>query len=204
MLKAVIFDFDGVLADNTSVIIEIFQETARRTGLRIPAGKEVIAALGLIEKEMFEKLFGNYEKYQQILTDVWMEKQKEAKLMPETKKVLQSLKTKKAIVTSAPDEFVRDSLGSFVTYFDAIITQESTEKHKPYPEPLLLACKKLKIKPAEAVYIGDRIIDFETARNAGMDFIGMLSGGTSKGEFKKAGVKKIISSLSELLNIVGP
>jgi len=97
---------------------------------------------------------------------------------------------------------LRRILKSFVDYFDVLVIQESTKKHKPNPEPLLLACEKLEIKPKEAVYIGDRLIDFETAKNTGMDFIGFLSGGTSEEEFEKAGVKKIVKSLSGLLSII--
>lgn len=202
MLKAVIFDLDGVLLDNTQLIVEIFQEAARRSGLKVPDAKSVIATLGLIGKDMVEIVLGNGEKYREMLMQVWMEKEKEMKLMPGVELVLKELKTKKAIVTSAPKLTAKRRLCDFIGYFEAIITQESTEKHKPYPDPLLLACKKLKIKPKEAVYIGDRLIDFETAKNAGTDFIGILSGGTSEEEFKKAGVRKIINSLDELTKIV--
>ena len=202
MLKAVIFDLDGVLLDNTQLIVEIFQEAARRSGLKVPEAKSIIATLGLIGKDMVEIVIGNGEKYRKTLIQVWMEKEKEMKLMPGVELVLKELKTKKAIVTSAPKITAKSRLRDFLGYFEAIITQESTEKHKPNPEPLLLACKKINVKPAETVYVGDRIIDFETAKNAGTDFIGILSGGTSKKEFQKAGVKKIISSLNKLLRII--
>ena len=202
MLKAVIFDLDGVLLDNTQLIVEIFQEAARRSGLKVPEAKSVIAALGLIGRDMVEIVLGEGEKYKEMLIRVWMEREKEMKLMPGVELVLRELKTKKAVVTSAPDLAAKRRLSDFMDYFDTIVTQESTKNHKPDPEPLLLACEKLGIRPEEAVYIGDRLIDFETAKNAGMDFIGILSGGTSKEEFEKAEVIKIIGSLSELLEIV--
>jgi HAD superfamily hydrolase (TIGR01549 family) len=200
MIKAVIFDLDGVLLNNTQLIIEIFQEAAQRAGSKVPDGKEVIATLGLIGRDMVEILLG--KKHVETLTQVWMQREKETKLMPGIREVLDGLKIKKAIATSSPRWFMENRLKDLISYFDVIITSELTEKHKPDPEPLLLACKKLQIEPEEAVYVGDRIIDFETAKNAGMDFIGILSGGTSKEEFKKVGVKKIINSLSELSNIV--
>jgi len=200
MLKAVIFDLDGVLLDNTELIVEIFQETARRSGSRVPSRKNVIATLGLVGRDMVEILLG--KKHTETLTQVWMEREKETKSTPGIREVLNALKTKKAVVTSAPTLFAKRRLKEFIDYFDVIITQESTKKHKPDPEPLFFACDKLGIKPEEAVYVGDRIIDFETAKNAGTDFIGILSGGTSEEEFKKAGVKKIINSLNELLEII--
>ena len=200
MLKAVIFDLDGVLLDNTQLIVEIFQEAAKRSGLKVPDKKSVIATLGLVGRDMVEILLG--KKHTETLTQVWMEREKETKSTPGIREVLNALKTKKAVVTSAPTLFAKRRLKEFIDYFDVIITQESTKKHKPDPEPLFFACDKLGIKPEEAVYVGDRIIDFETAKNAGMDFIGILSGGTSEEEFKKSGVTKIIKSLGELLEIV--
>jgi len=202
MLKAVIFDLDGVLLDNTQLIVEIFQEAARRSGLKVPDKKSVTDTLGLIAIDMVEIILGKGEKSKEILHQVWMEKEKEMKFMPGIRETLDRLVTKKAVVTSASTLFAKRRLKEFLDYFEVIITQESTKKHKPDSEPLLLACKKLCVKPRETVYVGDRLIDFETAKNAGTDFIGILSGGTSREEFKKVGVKKIINSLGELLNII--
>jgi HAD superfamily hydrolase (TIGR01549 family) len=202
MLKAVIFDFNGVLMDDTFYIVKLYQETARENGLRIPTEKEVIGVLGLVWQEMAKKLLGDDEKYRPTLERLWKKYENETKPMPGMEKVITSLEMKKAIVTSSREMWLERVLGNLINYFDVIITHESTNKHKPDPEPLLLACKKLGIKPDEAVYIGDRIIDLETAKNAGTDFIGILSGGTSKEEFEKAGVKKIIKSLDELMKIV--
>jgi HAD superfamily hydrolase (TIGR01549 family) len=202
MLKAVIFDLDGVLLDNTQLIVEIFQEAARRSSAKVPDGKSVIATLGLIEEKMIQRLLGKGEKYKKILHRVWTEKEDEEMPMSGIKKVLNGLKIKKAVVTSAPKAYTERRLKDFINYFDVIITRELTDQHKPNSEPLLLACKKLNIRTKEAVYVGDRIIDFETAKNAGTDFIGILSGGTSKKEFEKVGVKKTISSLADLLKVL--
>ena len=151
---------------------------------------------------MSKRIFGEDERYKEILNKTWMKYENGMKLMEGVENVLASLNIKKAIVTSAAEPYLKRILKDFINYFDTIVTQELTKNHKPEPEPLLLACKKLEIKPAEAVYVGDRLIDFETAKNAGMDFIGILSGGTSEEEFKKAGVKKMTSSLIDLLNIL--
>lgn len=202
MLKAVIFDLNGVLMDDTFDIVKFFQEAAKENGLKIPTKEDVISTLGLTWPEMTKKILGDNEKYKPTLERIWKKYEEKMELMPEVEKIIISLKMKKAVVTSAREGYVKRILKDILSQFSAIITQESTEKHKPDPEPLLLACEELGVKPAESVYIGDRLIDFETAKNAGMDFIGLLSGGTSKEEFQKAGVKKIISSLNELLQIV--
>jgi phosphoglycolate phosphatase-like HAD superfamily hydrolase len=82
--------------------------------------------------------------------------------------------------------------------FDSVITADDTQDHKPHPEPLLLACGRLGIKPEEAVYVGDSLLDYEAAKRAKVKFIAVLSGDVSKEEFKKNGVKNVIPSVAEL------
>ena len=58
-----------------------------------------------------------------------------------------------AVVTSR----IRKSTKSYFTfsglekYLRAVITYEDTKRHTPYPDPLIVAAKRLKIKPSEAV-----------------------------------------------------
>jgi HAD superfamily hydrolase (TIGR01549 family) len=56
-------------------------------------------------------------------------------------------------------------------YFQAIVGYEDSERHKPHPEPLLVACQRLGVAPAAAVYVGDAPTDMACARDAGAHFI---------------------------------
>ena len=62
-------------------------------------------------------------------------------------------------------------MDSVKTYFRTAVAYEDTTRHKPHPEPLLLAANRLKIKPSGTVYIGDAASDMEAAKAAGMKFI---------------------------------
>ena len=44
-------------------------------------------------------------------------------------------------------------------YFDAVVTSEQTEHHKPHPEPVLTALDRLGSKPEEAAFVGDSPFD---------------------------------------------
>ena len=202
MVRAIIFDLDGVLLDNTSVIIDVFQEDARRGGVRIPSKEEVISTLGLPWIDMVERLLGKDEKYKKIHREVWAEYEPKMKIMPGAREMLGEIRQAKAIVTSKPKDTAKRQLKELLYFFKFIVAEEDTKEHKPHPEPLLKACEQLKIKPNEAIYIGDHIRDLETARNAGMDFIGILSGGVSREEFEKVGAKKTITSLNELAELI--
>jgi len=57
-----------------------------------------------------------------------------------------------------------------------IITYEETERHKPHPDPLLLAAQRLGLEPAACWYVGDSTHDMEAARAAGMHAVGAAWG----------------------------
>jgi pyrophosphatase PpaX len=52
--------------------------------------------------------------------------------------------------------------------FETIVGGDETERHKPDPEPLLLAAERLDADPAETAYVGDSPFDIRAAKAAGM------------------------------------
>jgi len=91
------------------------------------------------------------------------------------KTVIQALSKKYtlAIVTSRVKGYVFSmrQLSDLENLFKTVVYFEDTTKHKPDPDPLLLACERLAIKPKEAVYIGDTNTDIQAAKAAGMKVI---------------------------------
>lgn len=53
----------------------------------------------------------------------------------------------------------------------SLVGGDSTEKRKPAPDPLLLACRHVGVEPAECVYVGDDVCDIEAGRAAHMGTI---------------------------------
>jgi pyrophosphatase PpaX len=51
---------------------------------------------------------------------------------------------------------------------DCLVTCEDTDKHKPDPEPVRIALRKLSSSPSEAIMLGDSMFDILCARNAGV------------------------------------
>jgi pyrophosphatase PpaX len=201
-VKAIIFDFDGVLVDNTAMIVKIYQITARNCHLKIPTKKQVIKFLGMPGSVMMKKIYGHQERYRAEYYRVWGRYEKKMKLFKDFKKALAQIKQKKAIVSSRRRRSLYYHLGSNKNKFSLIITAEMTKSHKPNPAPIRLALKKLKIKPGQAAYIGDGLNDLISAQKAKVNFIGLVSGAATAAEFKKAGVKTVIKSLSQLPEIL--
>jgi pyrophosphatase PpaX len=61
--------------------------------------------------------------------------------------------------------------------FETVVGGDETERHKPDPEPLLLALERLDARPEEAAYVGDAPFDVQAAKAAGVFAIGVTWGG---------------------------
>ncbi|VFN03119.1 MAG: phosphoglycolate phosphatase [Candidatus Kentron sp. G] len=48
-----------------------------------------------------------------------------------------------------------------------VVTRNTTEHPKPHPAPLLFACDRIGVPPAQCLYIGDAATDIEAGRRAG-------------------------------------
>lgn len=60
---------------------------------------------------------------------------------------------------------------------DVLIGAEDTERHKPHPDPLLEALRRLGAEPGEAAYVGDSPFDIRAGRAAGVLSIAVAWGG---------------------------
>jgi HAD superfamily hydrolase (TIGR01549 family) len=61
-------------------------------------------------------------------------------------------------------------------YFDTIVAGDDTTRHKPHPDPLLLALEQLAATPGDAAYVGDSPYDMQAAKAAGVFAIGVTWG----------------------------
>jgi HAD superfamily hydrolase (TIGR01549 family) len=89
-----------------------------------------------------------------------------------------------------------------VKYFDAVITGQSAEHTKPYPDPVLLAAQKMGVKPEECLMIGDTTVDMRAGKSAGTQTVGVLCGFGEEPELRKKGADTILKTTSELAGLL--
>jgi HAD superfamily hydrolase (TIGR01509 family) len=178
VLKAVIFDVDGVLIDSLEANVAIVQKLLVASGYPEPTRDQVLQYHHVPILITFQNLTGTTDLAEvaraKTLIEGGLNKEvRDLIRFPENlDDILEKLhkKYKLAIVTSrlrvGMDEIF--SLKQMAHLFDVVITYEDVKNPKPHPEPLLLAAQKLGISPEEAIYIGDGPSDVESARDAGM------------------------------------
>lgn len=206
MLKAIIFDIDGVLIDSFNSNLKYFQDVFREAGYKIPTKKQYKNLFHLTVEDLIKHFIKDADKkeFKRILKiayklDRSAEKFKLAKNSAEIIKKL-SKKYRLALVTGRVKKGVDSYLNFSKTknYFKVKVCFEDYKRSKPHPEPLLIAAKKLKINPSEAVYVGDSLTDMQAAKAAGMKII-LYSKKKLKGmNYKVASFKKLLKLVEKL------
>lgn len=174
-LKAVLFDLDGTLIHSVDHIVDCWQHTARTCLGREMTRDEILPTLGRTLTDAFEEIApGRSDELYQVYRAHQLETHDlTVKPVDGTKETLEALKaagflvgvvTAKRLITAMQGL----DLFGLAPYFDTIVTLEDSTKHKPNPEPLLVAAGKLNIAPKEAIYVGDARVDIEAGNAAGM------------------------------------
>jgi len=179
LLKAVLFDFDGVIANTLDYHVQAWQtvfspyninispmDIAPEEGAtsfvisqRIAEKKQLHFSLELLEllAKQKRKLYGAITKatiYPEILEFINKLKNKSLKLGLVTGSIMES-------ILSVVDN-------NFLQNFQVIITSEYVLKNKPHPEPYLAAAQKLNVQPAECLVIENAPLGIKAAKQAGM------------------------------------
>ncbi|MDX6472984.1 MAG: pyrophosphatase PpaX [Gaiellaceae bacterium] len=87
--------------------------------------------------------------------------------------------------------------------FETVVGGDETTLHKPDPEPLLLAAKRMGADPAETAYVGDSPFDVAAAKAAGMFAIAVTWGRIhDRARLEEAEPDAIVDTAEELLALV--
>lgn len=207
-----IFDIDGTLIDTLEMYMPAMIETLRKHGYQVaPEDEETTMhrLFGITGVDAL-KIFGVKEQDIAPMVKEWFalsyQREDRVKVLPGIPATLKELAsrpgTQLAIATSKlrseyDDHFAKQF--AFAKLFDIVITSSDTSKHKPDPEPILAALKKMGAQPDSAVYVGDTINDLKAAHAAGVKFAGALYGSANPQEIKDADFP--LSAPADLLKI---
>lgn len=86
--------------------------------------------------------------------------------------------------------------------FECVVTAQTCEHTKPYPDPILHAAECMDVHPEACLMVGDTTVDILAAKAAGAQSIGVLCGFGEKDELVKAGANLILDQTSQLTNLI--
>jgi len=174
----VVFDLDGTLIDSVELHALSFKKACETLGMpeteklyrefKEQIGKPLKEIINILLPDAPEEI---KEKLSRLKWQYTLEGLKKIKPVESAVTAVKLLKSYPlAIFTSSTKEFAINVLKKLglLPYFKAIVAAEDAEA-KPSPDGLIKACKALHCEVC--VYIGDRPIDEETAKNAGFPFV---------------------------------
>ena len=183
-VKVVLFDLDGVLVDSMRAWFYVFNDTLRHFGFKKLMKKNFAKGFGSpIEQDIKNHFTGKTITEVVNCFDMYFKKRKNlVKIFPESKKVLSSLKKrsiKLALLSNSTRFIVLAILNHFKIrkYFDVVLTMQDVKSRKPAPEMVLKACKKLVVKPENAIVVGDTKYEMIAGRRAGCVTVGFKING---------------------------
>ena len=208
--KAYLFDFDYTLADSSRGIVMCFRNVLAMHGHDGISDESIKRTIGKTLEESFTILTGiddketlaGYRKDYVAQADRLMTAN--TVLFPETLDVLSRLKERGArigIISTKYRYRIMELLGKKLPegFLDIIVGGEDVKTPKPSPEGLTFAISHLGLEAADVLYCGDSTVDAETARNAGVDFAGVLHGMTTREELEAYPHAGIVTSLDGIL-----
>lgn len=183
MVKAVIFDLDGVLVSTDMLHYEAWKQLAERLGIHNFTLEDNVRQRGvsrmaslevLLEKS--DKVYSEEEKAElaEIKNRIYVEslsKLSEENVLPGAKEVIEFLKKqgiKTALGSASKNAPLILKKTGLLPMFDAVSCGLDTTKSKPDPEVFLVAADKLGIVPEHCLVIEDSDAGIEAAKNGKM------------------------------------
>jgi beta-phosphoglucomutase len=180
--EAIFFDFDGVLLDTEPVHWACWAEVLRPFGVDLTWDYYRDYAIGIDDRDMLRVLARNANPPREW-DELWalyptkkrlfQERMLQPNFEDDLKKLLPDLASDYglAVVSSSACVEIEPLLtaGGIRQHFRTIVGGENVKKHKPNPEPYLLAAERLGVK--RALVIEDSAAGIESGRAAGFEVI---------------------------------
>ncbi len=207
--KAILFDLDGTLIHSIDHIIACWQHTTR-TCLGIEMTREeIMPTLGRALLECFEEIAPGRSME---MREVYRDHQKATHdnmvtLVPGTREALEALRSAGlvlGVVTSKSLLVASEGLDLFdlKPFFQTLVTYEDTQRHKPHPDPLIVASERLGIEPGRMLYVGDAVVDIQAGKAAGTRTAGVTWGAGNRDDIERVKPDYVFDNMSQLTAIL--
>jgi len=205
----VLFDLDGTVIDSGAIILASMRHAAKEVLGSEPPDEELMAAVGgpgleaqmhALAPDRVDELVSVYRAHNEPLHDGLV-------CCAGIDDVLVRLKDegrRLGIVTAKRRKTVELAFNRvpIAHLFETVVGGDETKRHKPDPEPLLLALERLGARPDEAAYVGDAPFDVKAAKAAELFSVAATWGGIHARERLEAEEPDVLVDTAEELYAV--
>jgi phosphoglycolate phosphatase len=209
-LRAVLFDFDGTLGDSYPAITASINHVRALHGLQPLSVGEVTPHVGRGPVSLLSQtvpagdVAANVAAYVAHHPSVL---HTGTRLMPGAAELLSTLHDHGlllAVCSNKPIAFTRDLLDwlQVASLFNAALGPEDVARPKPAPDMLLAALPRLGVTAEQALYVGDMVVDIQTARAAGVRVWTVSTGSDTPETLAHAKPDGLFSSLHDVRTVL--
>jgi len=209
MFEAVLFDWDGTLADTRKVILASFKRALKEINIEVPVGY-IECRIGIGASEIFREILRAAHRCvdeEVVMHLVEQKSEAQIKLADEValfggaRELLEMLhgKVKVGLASMNNRAVVMHLLqiNGVANFFDIVLTAEAVSHSKPDPEIFVKTAKKLKTNPQVCVVFEDSIFGVKAAKSAGMCCIAVTTGVYKVAELEKEMPDLIVKALDD-------
>ena len=209
MAQAALFDVDGTLADTNYLHVVAWWEAFRQSGHGV-AMRSIHRAVGLAGGDLMDTLLPEDRDRSQdkVISDAhktlygtYFDRLPSVASAADLLRALAARGWQVVLVTSAAG-FELSALRRAIDADDVIAhTAAATDvsSGKPAPDQVEYACQLAGVTAQQAVLVGDSVWDMQAANRAGSTAVGLLSGGLSETELRRAGASEVYEDPADLL-----
>lgn len=219
-ISGLLFDVDGTLSDTDDRLVD------RLSRFLLPVSwlfknkdtKRFARRLLMAMETPGNFLYGladslGIDKYLAIIYNRFPQKKRTGKsgrdlfwIIPGVKEMLEELADRypMAVVSARDADSTLHFLEHFdlESYFNIIVTSQTCEHTKPYPDPVIYAAEQLGLTPDDCLMVGDTIVDIHAGKQAGAQTAAVLCGFGTQRELQRAGAGIILSSTPDLVEVL--
>lgn len=214
MIKLIILDFDGTLADTRELIVQTNQEVQRRMGYPVTDEAGIVATVGLPLKECIMVMYPDLPREE---LPAWVSTYREVfdklktqiipQLFPHVKETLEALTAKGCrftVASSRGTESLTDFLREMgiAPYISYVLGADDVSKAKPHPEPVLKTLEALSAEASETLVVGDMPVDVQMGLGAGAWTCGVTYGNSDRAALLEAGANYVIDDFGQLPSLI--
>ena len=206
----VLFDLDGTVVDSGAIILASLRHATQTVlGETIPdarllatvGGSGLVSQMRDFDAERAEELVRVYTEHNKPLHAELVACGGMLELLEELKVEGRSL----GIVTAkrrATVELAFETI-PMAHLFDVVVAGDETERHKPHPEPLLIAVERLGARAETTAYVGDSPFDIQAAKAGGLAAIAVTWGGIhSRERLEQEEPDHVVETAEELRGVL--
>ena len=216
LLRGIIFDFDGTLAQLNIDFSRMRQEVLELvSGYRVPLPPNglrdlfilemITAGAGLVSQYQPGKEAEFIERAHALIAAIEIKAARGGALFDGTRNMLTALQregVKSGVITRNCLAAVQALFPDIDRYTQAVVTREQTPHIKPHPGHLMTALDILNVDAGQAAMVGDHPMDIQTGKDAGAFTIGVLTGYSRREALEQAGADMVLDTATDILAIL--